>query len=334
MLTLVCVSIINAKTVDISDFGAIPEDNKDDSAALQTAFKAIESTGGTIEITGGGKYLIEQPVRFIPTALNVNLILKFDGGTHFEVQLGNPYESAFEAGNLNSFVIENGIFIGRNGTQTNAGWVITQNFVQQSRIVNSQFFNLSLTGGVINTARTNALIESSQFDGNTAPNIILVETYRGLTIRNSQFLDYALFRGVYLSKTPSGVGAWIRAENMLPLNAVGGRRIAIEDCQFDEGATTSISIKNADFVSIKGTTVNMNGSITAIGFLFDNIKSGQVEQSSLGYTNLMSPGIKAVNKSSIEVNGLSLGQGVEHAEVDRTSKIEVKNSSIKIRKTD
>ena len=322
---------VPADTADVTKHGAVADDDKDDSPAFQAAFDAIAKTGGTI-LVPKGKFVLRRTVRLVATGgAEVSVILKGDGGGFCEVQLENERETVIYAGNLNRLTLENMIFVGQDGKQNNGGWVVTQGNVQQSRIVGCEFLGLQMTGGVIDTQKVSAVIDSCSFDGNAVGDaVVWAHDFRSLTVRDSQFIDFSNFRGRYLSKTPAGVGAWIKAENGLAPNAVGQRRVVIEDCSFDEGAFRTASFKNVAFVSIRGTAANLNGTDPGQGFHFDGVKHAVVEQVSFGYAKARRPAIVARNKSRVAVGGVVLSDGIEHFERDDGSQLEQKDSPAKI----
>jgi len=320
-----------AKTVSITQFGAIANDAKDDSAALQAAFDAIKASGGTI-LVADGRYILQHQVNFsVAGAASVSVALRGEPGSSLEVQLQNQNESAIGVGNLNALTIEDMTFLGKEGDQNNGGWILSQNYVQHCRIVNSQFLGLQMTGGIVDTQKAAVLIESCLFDGNAMGNAaIWAHDFRALTVRNSQFIDYANYQGRYLSKTPANTGSWIKVENGLAFNAVGQRRVVIEDTSFDEGAIRTAVFSNVAFVFIRGTATNLNSTTPGAGFVFDNVGLASVEQASFGYTKARRPAIRALNKSRVLVNGIGLSEGVKHFERDQASVIEQANSPAEI----
>ena len=55
-----CVSSYAQKTVFVSDFGAIPNDNKDDAVALRKAAEYVRNNEGTVLVFSPGTYILHD----------------------------------------------------------------------------------------------------------------------------------------------------------------------------------------------------------------------------------------------------------------------------------
>ena len=55
-----CVSSYAQKTVFVSDFGAIPNDNKDDAVALRKAAEYVRNNEGTVLVFSSGTYILHD----------------------------------------------------------------------------------------------------------------------------------------------------------------------------------------------------------------------------------------------------------------------------------
>lgn len=322
---LFCLLIIPISTFAIEsrpeDFGAIPNDGLDDSAAIQSAIDSVLSEGGGTIIFPSGKLNVNNLLRFVPTDyIGGEVKLQGNRGSLVEVSVGSG-GIAFYAGNLNVFTFEDLVIIGKNVPDGNpqfydARYVVFATYVQQTNIIRSQFYGLGTpsNGAVIYLANTDGKILDSQFDGSLGqyPDgaVIMAENSRGLTVSRSTFIDYANFREGYISKTTSFTGSWIKVKGGLPLNANGIRRVVVEDSRFDEGAAIAVSVENVPWVYLTGNSVNLNSASPGRGIYLKDVDHAKVEQSWFGYTTEARPALDLLNVKALEVTSLKFGGGV------------------------
>lgn len=303
------------------DFGAIPNDGLDDSAAIQSAIDDVVAEGGGTIIFPSGKLNVTNILRFVPTGyIGGEVKLQGNRGSIVEVSTGAS-GIAFYAGNLNIFTIEDLIVVGKNVPEGNpqfydAKYVVFTTFVQHTNIIRSQFYGLGVpsNGAVLYFGNTDARVIDSQFDGSLGQYpegaVIMAEDTRGLTVKRSSFIDYANFYEGYLSKTTAFTGSWIKVKGGLPLGANGMRRVVVEDCRFDEGAATAVSIENVPWAYLTGNSVNVNSASPGKGIYLKDVEHAKIEQSWFGYTAQARPALDLTNVKAVEIVSLKFGGGV------------------------
>lgn len=303
------------------DFGAVPDDGQDDSAAIQAAVNEVVEKGGGTVILPGGRLNLNDIVRIVPSEyFGGEIRIKGTRGAYIEVSTGVGGYGIY-AGNLNVLSFEDVIFVGKNVPEGHADfydarYVVFSTFIQQTNIIRCQFFGLATpgNGAVVYFGNTDGKIVDSQFDGSLGqyPDgaVVLAENSRGLTVSRTTFIDYANYIGGYLSKSTAFVGSWISVKGGLPLGGNGMRRVVIEDSRFDEAAAAAISITDVNWVSLTGNSVNVNSTSAAKGFYMKNVDHAKVEQSWLGYTTAIRPALDIENVGVLEATSLKLGGGV------------------------
>jgi hypothetical protein len=326
----------NAMDVRPEDFGAVVNDGLDDSAAIQAAANAIFKHGGGTILFPSGKLEIRNTIRFVPeNYIGADVKLKGTRGSVIEISTGT-YGIAFYGGNLNTWIFEDLVIIGKDVPPGNpafydAWYVVFSNYVQQTNITRCQFYGLAVpnASSIVYFGNTDGKVVDSQFDGSLAEypdgSVIMAENSRGLTVSRTTFLDYANFMGSYLSKTPSFVGSWIRVKGGQPLNANGQRRFVVEDSRFDEGAAVAVRIEDVTWASLSGISVNVNATDVGTGISLKNVEFAAVGQSWFGYTNQVRPALSTENVETLEVNSLKFGGGVYFRKGTGAGAIDIRN---------
>jgi hypothetical protein len=330
IITLLFMTIltlaVQAQTVKITDFGAIPDDGISDDQALIAARSKISQFGGTIEFPCGITNLSGEH-NFSNSGSYVNWKLRGDQCAIIEVK---QLWILFQFGNNPQVIIEGITFVGRQVPPdhpefTDASQGIIHFGAYQNILRDTKFYGLRSNNYIVR-ATGNTIIEDCQFDGNSASvaNVLVDTQYqKGLTVKRTTFLDYSNFLGQYWSKSPYGNGAWICVTGGVPPgNAHAQRALRIEDSIFDEGATTGIHADNIDFVSIAGSSFNVAGTTPGRGVHFDNVALADLERNFFGYSGLPRPAIVAVNGSKVAVRAIRTGNRVYLGNTDATSKIE------------
>lgn len=314
---------ISARAIETrpENFGAIVNDGIDDTAAIQAAIDEVFTEGGGNVIFPSGKLEVRSIIRLVPSGYTgAEVKLKGNRGSIIEISVGSN-GIAFYAGNLNVFTIEDLIVVGKNvppGSPEfyDAAHVVFSNYVHQTNIIRCQFYGLAVADArsIIYFGNTDGKILDSQFDGSLGqyPNgaVILAENTRGLTVSRTTFLDYASMHGIYISKSTSFIGSWIKVKGGMPLSANGIRRVVIEDSRFDEAAASAISIENVPWLYISGISVNINGASPGRGVHLKDVDHAKIEQSWFGYTSEARPALDLFNVKNLEVISLKFGGGV------------------------
>jgi hypothetical protein len=320
LFLLITPVFVSAVEVNPQDYGAVVDDGIDDSSAVQAAINAVLEKGGGKILFPGGTLNINKPISIQPNYSGGQMILKGNRGSVLEVSVGQE-NTAIYAGNLNMLLFEDLAIVGKKVPMGavdffDAKYVIYSNYVGQTTITRCQLLGLAVPNksAIVYLGITDAHVSDSQFDGNLAMYetgaVILAENTMGLTVSRSSFIDYSNFKGEYLSKTPGFVGAWIMVKGGAPMNALGQRRILIEDSRFDEGAATIIWAENVAWVNVVGISANINGTGVGRGIYLKNVDYANIRQSWFGYTNAARPALDFENVGGSEVTSLKFGGGV------------------------
>lgn len=314
-----------AQIAKLMDFGAVPNDGISDDAAMTAARESLLRTGGTIEFPCGVTNLSASQ-NFAQYGNYVSW--KLDGRQCATIEVRQTW-LLFGFGNNPQIEIDGLTFTGRRVSSnhpdfTDAQQGIIQLNAEQNRIVNSKFLGLRSNNFIVR-ALGNTIIESSQFDGNSASaaNVLTDSQWqKGLTVRSTRFIDYSNFMNSYLSKTGYGNGAWIKVTGgTAPVSASNQRQLRVEDCQFDEGAATAVHADNVFAVDLSGSSFNVAGTSRGRGVHLDNVKKARLAGNFFGWTGFARPAIVAVNNSLVLVEDIALGNQVYPAERDATSQI-------------
>lgn len=315
---------VPARTVRLADYGT-PGDNLDDSVGFQQAVTDLADSGGGTLVVGEGVWNIDNGINLTNPATNVTSI-RISGNKGAVIRLALNEESIFlKTGNAIQIELSGLVVVSKNpGQNYDGGYFLTAAYADQTIIQNCNFFGLYMKYDFIKVTNTDLIIEKTIFGGNAASGAqIRAVNFKGVTVRDSSFLDYANHQGIYYSKTPYNGGVWIRAENDVipPANGSGSKAVTVSNSRFDEGAQIAISVRNAPFVDISDIHVNVSGVDSSHAIRLDNVKFSQIRLSEFGYTTATRPAIVALNNSPFEAVGLRFGNGVYFADADRNNKI-------------
>lgn len=319
----------HAETFNITEFGAVPNDNLDDTPAILEAVEKLKTDGGGTLVFPSGTTDIDGTIPFIAYGNYASYRLTGDGGAYIRLNGGSDTDY-FKFGNVNQVEIHGLIFYAPVNQIMNARSVIQSGYTSQTHITNCSFFGIGASDSVIDAHNTDLIVEKTQFDGSAAnKGVIHSTTSRGITVENSSFIDYAAFLDMYLSKTPHvSTPAWINIENTEPQFGANGQRVArIQDCRFDEGALKAIKIQNHKSVDISGISVNVSGVEGGGGVLLDNVEYAEIKFSVFGYPLQQRPAIEIKNRTNLEVTALIFTNSIYFLDKDRNSTFTVKSCS-------
>lgn len=308
-----------AKTVHLSEY-ATPNDGLNDSAGFQSAVDHLKTAGGGTIIVDDGVWNLNAMVNFVNSD-NLSFKIVSDGGSVIKLGLGgNGY--AFYAGNVNHFILENLTFTG-DGSVSNfdCEYLLFIAYAQKMIVRDSRFFGIRASQSLLYFGNIDALVENSQFEGNavTQAQIFGAHDIQSLTVRNTNFRDYANFLG-YISKTPNNTGNFISVKSQpSPHTNYVSATVTLEQLRLDEGAPIAVRIQNVPNVAIDRLSVNVSGIDNAAAVLLDNVKYASIDNSTFGYTNNERPALKLVNSSTVEVSRLRFGGGVYFADIQQGS---------------
>lgn len=318
----------SAKTVNIADFGAIVDDDICDTQAIRNAVETVRKTGGgTIVFPAGVTKLCGQ-IDFVDYGNYVSYRLTGDKGAEISVSIGSG-GIGFHGGNVNQVVFDNLIFTGADvpvghPQYVDCGILFLFNYTNFVSIKDVQFYGLLCAGSIINTTNVDVVIDTAEFGGSFGGSgAIYAQNFRGLSVKNSIFIDYANYKNKFRSKSADASPAWISAVNdtMPVVNALSSQVVRIENSRFDEGSKTAVILKNLPFALVSGINVNVSGIDDGTGILADNVENLDVEFSQFGYTPAARPAINAVNNSRVFIKGIKFGGGVVLGMSDATSTI-------------
>lgn len=321
LFTFLFFTVNQAKTIEIIDFGAVPDDNRDDTRAVKKAVDKLRSFGGGTLIFPSGTTDINDEIRFHLTGNYQSYLLKGDRGAFIRLN-GGSNTNYFSFGNVNQVEFDGLIFYAPNTPVVNAQRVIVSSYVIQTRITNCSFFGIGASVAIVNAQNTDLIVDKTQFEGSAAyQGVIYANTSRGITVTNTTFFDYANFLDMFLTKTPYIIsGAWVNVENENPSFGGDGQRVVrIKDSRFDEGALKTIRITNQKTAEISGINVNVSGITGSGGIRLENVEYAEIKKSIFGYTTNQRPAIELYNGSFIEVTALTFNDGVFFLESDETS---------------
>ena len=318
---------VQAETVYITEFGAVPNDNLDDTPAVLAAIEKLQNVGGGTMVFPSGTTDIKGEVPFIAYGNYLSYRLTGDGGAFIRLN-GGPDTDYFKFGNVNQVEIYGLIFYAPFDQVMNARTVIQSGYTSQTNITNCSFFGIGASDSIIDAHNTDLIVEKSQFDGSAASKgVISSTTSRGITVKNSSFIDYAHFLDLYLSKTPHILTpAWINIDSTEPqFGANGQRPVRIHDSRFDEGAIRAVKIRNQKIVDISGISVNVSGVDGSSGVSLEYVEYAEVKFSTFGYSPWPRPAIEIKNKTTVEVTALNFTNAIYFIQKDKSSFFTVKS---------
>jgi hypothetical protein len=175
--------------------------------------------------------------------------------------------------------------------------------------------------GVVTVYQSNAHFELCQFSASAAPGAGVVRglDLKSMSFKNCSFLDWQNLGADYYSKTPIGNVAWIRADDWHMEAATNyTRRLAVDECYFDEGTANAILMKGGDSAEIVGSGANFG---TDCGYNFENVPDVRIRQTWCGYISTGNRvGVRAHNVGLLKLERLKLHNAVNHIELSGTTK--------------
>ncbi len=317
--TLLFVLFLNvtiaAKTVNLTDYGAIANDGNDDAPALQLAVNDLKANDGGTVIFPGGTIDLRSKTSLITGSIFIGYKLKGDKGSIVRVNTGIG-TGTFDIGNANQIEFDGLTFVG-GSPEIDTEYLLVSGYTSQTIIRNCQFFGLYARVAIFLLENTDALIENSQFDGSGGGYATIYATkFQGLTVRNSTFIDYANFRDLFTKNLP--VQTWIRAETT---EAKTARVLRLEDVRMDEAAFYGLHVIGVNHVNVSGLAINVYSHDPGTGILLDNVKYAEIKQSIFGLRPNPRAAIRAINNTTAVVTALTLADGVTYMERDSSSNI-------------
>src|SRR6185369_6967429 len=299
-------------------YGVIADDGIDDTAAINAAIVELKARGGGKLVFPPGQVIVSDRLYFIGG--NVSYEIEGDG-TEILVN-GNNGSVIFYFGNNNQVQIHGLSFVGRNVYDPSdphyidCAYLIFANYVDKLTIRNTQFIGVRAAFSIVYTGLADTVLEDVHFGGSSGGSAAVEagitawsndQWFRGLTVRNTTFLDYGNYRDHDYWKSSSDNTYWIKASSSVEMrdsvNAMHERLLRIEDSRFDEAATVAIAVWNVEFLKVEGINVNVNSTGNARALDLSGVHYAEVNFSRFGYTNANKPAIKAVDGTNVSVKG-------------------------------
>jgi hypothetical protein len=310
---------VSANIYKLTDY-ATPGDGLDDSAGFQAAIDDLISHGGGTLLVTEGEWILNRRINLQTfEKIQTSIVIKGTKGAVIFPFLRSK-EVLFSAANHNQLSFEDLVVVGNMNIAVDFGGFVEAGYVNQFRMDGCQFYGLRTGKSLIHLGNTDAVIKNTLFHGLSGDDVIYADNTRGLTVIDSEFIDYGHFNGHFYSKTPMGIANWIRIENA-PLGAgVFSRRTAkIENVKFDEGANHCINVTNIPFLQVSGISVNVSTVTIASALLLNNVQYAEIKMSQFGYAQYPRPAITALDHTVVYVDSILLGNGVFYGIRDATS---------------
>lgn len=147
----------------------------------------------------------------------------------------------------------------------------------------------------------------------------------GLTLDNVECIDYGNYNGVYISKTPAGIGCWVLGRGIVSNDSRKQDRISIRGCSFDEGAYYAIDSDGVANILFEDSVVNVNPSGGGIRMV--NGDALDIKRSRFGYTSTAnSKAFIANNVERVIMNDSKIAAGVDKVELLGTTREAIFNN--------
>jgi hypothetical protein len=326
----------NENFLRLEDFGGVADGVTDNSGALNAALNALKSTnGGTIVFPNGITRLAgTASVDFLG---NQGAVCLVGSGGNSVVQVGTGTEIAIGVYNTSKVNVENLTFIGTQKEYYNGDLldcsqsVINCGYVEQVTVRDCKFVGIAISApygepwngyapnknhGIVSVSDGDLLVERCYFGGcgTVQCGNVNVNAWHGLTIRDSQFIDYGYYNGQTVTKTGHAPNtAWVRAINPYPVVGARARgKIRIERTSFDEGCSYGLFVWGAQWVDIDNLAMN-NGIGPGIGLF--NVAHTRIKDSFIGYIN-SNVALYAHNSKIIELDSMLLGGNVKFIQLE------------------
>lgn len=322
LLTLLFTLSTFGATASLSDY-ATPDDGLDDSAGIQSAIDDLTDAGGGTLLFTEGTWNINNQVTFVNyDHVGNSFIIRGSKGTIIKPHVSSSL-SVFEIGNQNQVALEDLVVVGDGITENvDEGHFLTTASVAQVRMTGCQFFGVRSYTSAIYALAGDVIIKDTLFYGMASGlAVIRAENVRGLTVQDSEFLDYGMLNGTYYSKSAAGNYAWINVsgDDITAKNASGQRAILLQNLLFDEGGYKHVIASNITYMQAIGITANVPAVSEGTAFYLSNVKYAEIKMSKFGYASSPQPAITAVNNSTVYLDGISLGEDVFYGQRDSGS---------------
>lgn len=321
IFTFMFVFAAQAKTVNVTDFGAVANDDTDDTEAVKQAVQDLLENGGGNLVFPAGVTDIQEEIVFAPRGL-VSFRLSGDKGSYIKLN-GSPATNYFVFENAIQAEVESLNFIGDTNTVMNAQRVIWAKKGSQTTISRCAFFDVGAVAAIVEFNDTAAVVENTIFYGSAAQeSAVVTRSAKSLTVNNTTFKN----EGEYLNTTARKASDirpenWVKVENPV---SVGKGTVRIKDSFFDSAAVKSIRIEDQMSATLDGLTVNVTLSKFGAGVSLKNVSYAETLNSTFGFPNLPRPAFEIRNGSYLEVNAVTLTDLVRFGDSDANSGYQIR----------
>lgn len=287
--------------LDLRDYGAVANENTDDGPALQRALDALAAAGGGTLIVPPGRYVIASP-----TARNFNdvssaIVLRGVGSSSQLVLKGGSEVTSLLIGGIESVLFENLVFVGVPGVYPDVKTAVRINYCLVATFRNCHFYGIGCAaadGGVVFAETSDLHLERCAFRGCTGSSsngtpVVALQNWLGLTVEDTEFIDFGTLNGVGHSKTSqASSAAWVGVGSTPPLRSTANQRgVLLRNVRMDEGAQFGLYVRPnepsavIENLNIQGLMVNVSHIFPrAAGMVVDKVNHLTVRDSFFGFT--------------------------------------------------
>lgn len=337
------------------DFGAVGDGVANDSPALQAAFDALETSGGGTLIIPAGKYSLQTPVVKIFQNNASSVTIRGVGSASQLMIKSGPGTENIRFDGLERLTLSHLTFVGTPGVSTDAYIALSMYYCYQAVIEHCGFYGLASAdvrgGSVVYAHNSDLKIRDSSFRGCTGNSglgnpVIFVDRWIGLSVYETDFIDYGTLNGIGHSKQPIALSsAWIQVGGPLKLdNAMGQNAIILRGVRMDEGAWGGLivypniygSTERVAQVHLSGVRVNVSSADLASGFYIIQANQVTIENCWLGYNSYERTAIRLVDAGTVSIQSVQASNGKNgrlSLEADAATKVALIDSSFDSIKT-
>jgi hypothetical protein len=282
--------------------------------------------GGAL-VVPPGRYALATPVRrdFLNQASSIT-IKGVGSSSQFLVRSGDGTQN-LRLENLERLVLKGLVFAGTPGVRDDATAALFLSHCLQATIEQCDFYGISSIstagGAVIYANHTDLRIQSSSFRGcaGNAVNgnsVIYSDSWIGLDVSNTDFIDYGMLNGIEHSKTPIALTyAWVLvgAPNKLN-NAMGQGSVQLRGVRMDEGAWIGFACHPGNEgsrvaqIHLSGLRINVSSAELAAGIFIYRADHVTIERSWLGYNSHSRSAISLVDAGNVTLHSVYSAKGM------------------------
>lgn len=321
IFALVFAFAAQAKTVQITDFGAIANDDTDDTEAVRVAVLDLVENGGGTLIFPAGVTDIQDEISITGRQL-VNFRLSGDKGSFVKLN-GNQDTNYFVFDRAIQIEIENLNFIGNTDVLINAQRVIWAKDVEQTKVSGCGFFDIGATEAIVEFRNTKGSVRDSIFGGSAAQTAaVTARSAKGLLVENTSFKNEFEYLNTTARKAADmNPQHWIKVENPA---AIGSGIVRISDSVFETAAQKSIRIEDQSAVTFEGIIVSVSMDKFAVGVSLKNVGYAEALNSTFGSATRPRPAFEVRSNSYLEINGVTLKEQVKLGNFDSNSSCQIR----------